>query len=47
MNGYTGDMTEITRDLSLDEKGIHYDFVRASGPSGQNANKIIPGAQLF
>jgi len=39
-------MIQITRKIALDEKEIQWDFVRASGPGGQNVNKVSNAAQL-
>ncbi len=39
-------MIYITRNISIDEKEIHEDFVRASGPGGQNVNKVSTAVQL-
>ena len=39
-------MIEITPTLLLDESEIQLDFVRASGPGGQNVNKVSTAAQL-
>ncbi|HNW14313.1 MAG TPA: alternative ribosome rescue aminoacyl-tRNA hydrolase ArfB [Anaerolineaceae bacterium] len=39
-------MIEITPSLSLDDSEIQFDFIRASGPGGQNVNKIASVAQL-
>ena len=43
---YTGDMLEITPTLSIDERELQVDFIRASGPGGQNVNKVATAAQL-
>ncbi len=39
-------MIQITRDIALDEKEIHEEFIRASGPGGQNVNKVATAVQL-
>ncbi len=39
-------MIEITPALSIDERELQMDFVRASGPGGQNVNKVATAAQL-
>jgi ribosome-associated protein len=39
-------MIPITPTLTLDEDEIQLDFVRASGPGGQNVNKVATAAQL-
>ena len=39
-------MLEITPSLQIDENELEFDFVRASGPGGQNVNKVATAAQL-
>ncbi len=39
-------MIEITPSLSIDDSEIQLDFVRASGPGGQNVNKVATSVQL-
>ena len=39
-------MLEITPSLSLDENEITFEFIRSSGPGGQNVNKVATAAQL-
>ena len=39
-------MIRITPRISLDESEISMDFVRSSGPGGQNVNKVATAAQL-
>ena len=39
-------MLRVSRDLTIDEADIDIAFVRASGPGGQNVNKLATAAQL-
>jgi ribosome-associated protein len=39
-------MLEITPALSIDERELQIDFIRASGPGGQNVNKVATAVQL-
>ncbi len=39
-------MIPITRDIAIDEREIQENFIRASGPGGQNVNKVATAVQL-
>ena len=39
-------MIEVTPSISIDEREIQMDFIRASGPGGQNVNKVSSAVQL-
>jgi len=39
-------MIEISPTIRLEESELHYDFIRAAGPGGQNVNKVSSAVQL-
>lgn len=39
-------MIPVTDDITLDEREVEETFVRASGPGGQNVNKVASAVQL-
>lgn len=39
-------MIEITPAIQINDNEISYDFIRASGPGGQNVNKVATAVQL-
>lgn len=39
-------MIEITPSIQIDERELQIDFTRASGPGGQNVNKVATAVQL-
>jgi len=39
-------MIEVSSNVKIDESEIQYDFIRTSGPGGQNVNKVASSVQL-
>ncbi len=39
-------MIQVTRTISIDERDLDERFVRASGPGGQNVNKVSTAVEL-
>ena len=44
--GHNRRMIPITPDISIDDSTIEERFIRASGPGGQNVNKVATAVQL-
>ncbi|MBI3452152.1 MAG: aminoacyl-tRNA hydrolase [Rhodospirillales bacterium] len=39
-------MIQVTRTIAIDEREIEERFIRASGPGGQNVNKVATAVQI-
>lgn len=39
-------MIPVTPHISLDEAELHFEYVQATGPGGQNVNKVATAVQL-
>ncbi len=39
-------LVPVTRSISLDEKELHEDFLRSSGPGGQNVKTLCVNADV-
>ena len=43
---YTSLMLEISPSFQIDERELQFEYIRASGPGGQNVNKVATAVQL-
>lgn len=39
-------MIEVTPSVSIEESELQFDFIRSTGPGGQNVNKVATAVQL-
>ncbi len=39
-------MIQVTPEIAIDESEIHLEFIRSSGPGGQNVNKVATAVQI-
>ncbi len=39
-------MIQITRTIAIEDRELSFEFVRSSGPGGQNVNKVATAVQL-
>ena len=39
-------MIEINDEIAIDEAELEFSFIRASGPGGQNVNKVSSAVQM-
>jgi ribosome-associated protein len=39
-------MIQVTDEIALDESELEFSFIRASGPGGQNVNKVSTAVQM-
>jgi len=39
-------MIEVTPSIKIEDNEVQYDFIRSSGPGGQNVNKVATAVQL-
>jgi ribosome-associated protein len=39
-------MIDITPSLQIDERELQFEYIRASGPGGQNVNKVATAVQM-